>query len=144
MQRWQLLQPATSPPPSAGAPPLDNTLNQTVSLALLRDQIGSAQSHTDEAIAIAPSLPEQRAIFNLAHGLGVLVSENYSWHTHADSEFLEPVEATADPSISRSGDPSATIDIEDMEEEEIGTARFFFKAGKQASLTIISHDLNFA
>ena len=39
-----------------------------------------------------------------------------------DSEFLEPVEAAvgADPSISRSGDPSATIDIEDMEEEEIG------------------------
>ena len=40
---------------------------------------------------------------------------------YTDSEFLEPEAAAgADPSISRSGDPSATIDIEDMEEEEIG------------------------
>ena len=43
-----------------------------------------------------------------------------------DSEFLEPIEEAvgADPSISRSGDPSATIDIEDMEEEEIGKSSF--------------------
>lgn len=39
----------------------------------------------------------------------------------ADSEFLEPDDAAApEASISRSGDPSAAIDMEDMEEEEIG------------------------
>ena len=41
----------------------------------------------------------------------------------SDSEFLEQGEETAagEVSISRSADPSAALDVEDMEEEEIGT-----------------------